>query len=139
MSDNLYILRVRLSWAKGVWREIAIPGDATLYELHKAILEAFEWADEDAHSFLMKNDPGDMNSVFLSESSIDTRHTHAAILDDFRLRKDDTFTYLYGHGERNNFPIKVVLLDEPDPRDTYPDVVDENGESPSQELAYYED
>lgn len=135
-SNNMYVLRVRLSWAKGVWREIAILGDSTLDELHQAILEAFEWSDEDVYAFYMTNNIRDMKAIYQPDSDNLTRDSKSARLDDFRLEEGDSFLYVFAEGERNQFPIKVMILDDPDPRSTYPDVVDENGESPAQDLAY---
>jgi hypothetical protein len=137
MSDNLYVLRVRLSWAKGVWREIAITGDRTLDELHHAILDAFEWTDEDTYSFAMDEDR--LDDRYTPESDLPNRQTHTTELDDLKLEEEQVFLYLFSDGERNQFPIKVMIVDDPDPQATYPDVVDENGESPDQELAYLDE
>lgn len=135
-SNNMYVLRVRLTWAKGVWREIAVLGDMSLDELHGAILDAFEWADEDVYSFYMTNNIRDLNSLYTPDNENGKRDAKKVILDDFRMEEGDSFLYVFAEGERNQFPIKIMILDDPDPRGSYPDVVDENGDSPAQELAY---
>jgi hypothetical protein len=137
MSDNLYILRVRLRWAKGVWREIAIRGDQNLEELHYSILDAFEWSNDDTYGFFMTNDLADFDAYY--KPGEEPRNSKTACLDDFRLEEEDTFLYIFGEGERNQFSIRVMMLDEPDPHEVYPDVVDEHGESPEQELAYLDE
>lgn len=136
MPDNLYVLRVRIPWAKGVWREIAIPGDRTLGELHRAILESFEWANEEVYRFTMQEYS---LSDYAPNADSRSRQTDYTRLDDLGLEEEQTFYYIFSDGERNRFPIKVMMIDDPDPRATYPDVVDENGESPDQELAYRDD
>lgn len=138
MSDNLYILRVRLRWAKGVWREIAIRGDQTLQDLHYSILEAFEWSNDDIYGFFMTNDIADLDAQYKPNSG-DQRDSKFTRLDDLNLDEEQTFLYIFGEGERNQFPIRVMMIDEADPYEVYPDVVDENGESPEQELAYLDD
>ncbi|HLA44847.1 MAG TPA: hypothetical protein VJZ27_15490 [Aggregatilineales bacterium] len=138
MSDNLYIMRVRLSWAKRVWREIAIRGDQTLADLHRGILDAFEWRDDDTYSFYMTDEIGDQRGLF-SPDADDMHNPESARLDDFDLYEEQTFIYIYGVGERNQFPIKVMMIDEPDSFSDYPDVVDEHGDSPEQNFAYYDD
>jgi hypothetical protein len=135
-SNNMYVLRVRLTWAKGVWREIAVLGDITLDELHNTILDAYEWSEEDTYGFFMTNNIRDFHAHYSPDHENAQRDTKQVCLDDFRFDEGDSFLYVFAEGERNQFPIKIMILDDPDPRVTYPDVVDENGESPSQELAY---
>ncbi len=137
MSENVYILRVRLSWAKGVWREIAILGSQTLTELHRAILEAFEWTDEDAYCFYLGDDIRD--KATLLSPALDDRNPEQIKIDEIDLEEELVFIYVYGEGERNQFIIKVMSIEDPEAGTTYPDVVDEKGESPDQELAYLED
>ena len=139
MADSLYILRVRLAWAKGVWREIAIRGNQTLDDLHRGIMDAFEWSDEDSYCFFMSNDPNDLESAYSLDADLPSRSTTATRLVDFDLEESQAFVYVFGAGERNQFSIKVMFVDEPDPGLQYPDIVDEKGESPDQELAYIDD
>jgi hypothetical protein len=136
-SRYLYILRVRLSWAKGVWREIAIRGDQTLHDLHRGILEAFEWSQDDAYSFYLNNDIKDARYVCMPGH--EKRDTHSTRLDTLHLDEEQEILYVFGDGERNQFPIRVMSIEVPEHGATYPDVVDERGESPEQELAYEED
>jgi hypothetical protein len=137
MSDNMYILRVRLSWAKGVWREIAMLGNHTLDELHHAILDAFEWTNDDTYCFNLGNDITDSRKLYTPDNDIGSRDSKIICLADLNLKEEQTFWYIFADGDRNQFPIKVMIIDDPDKRLTYPDVVDENGESPDQELAYH--
>ena len=139
MAENLYVLRVRLAWARGVWREIAIRSSQTLHDLHRGILDAFELSDDDSYCFYMSNDPNDLESAYSPNSDHPARSTMSARLVDFELDEDRAFIYVFGEGERNQFPIKVMFVDEPEPGAQYPDIVDENGESPNQELAYIDD
>lgn len=133
MSRNLYILRIKLRWAKGVWREIAIRGDQTLHELNKALLDAFEWTDEDAYRFTLSDDPADLSAIYAPGSPQDSEQTR---MDDLRLDEEQEFFYVFSEGERNLFTLRVMSIDEPEEGIIYPDVVDERGESPEQELAY---
>lgn len=132
-SRNLYILRIKLSWAKGIWREIAICGDQTLADLHKAILDAFEWVQDDSYRFYVSDDLDDLGAGY------DMKISAQAYLDEFDLDEDQEFLYFFSDGERNQFRIRVMSIDEPEIGMIYPDVVDESGESPEQELAYEDD
>lgn len=135
-SNNMYVLRVRLSWAKGVWREIALLGDSTLADLHRYILDAFEWSEDDVYRYYRTLDISSDRDLYSPDHDQEAHQTHFVSLDDLGLDEGDSFMYIFGDSEKNQFPIKVMILDDPDSRATYPDIVDENGESPSQELAY---
>jgi len=137
MSEaTLYVLRVKLTWAKGVWREIGIRGDQTLHELHLGILEAFEWSRDDVYAFSLNPDYSYKDKLYTPYAESEAWHSQRVCLDDLSLEEDQTFLYVFGEGERNQFPIRVMLIDRADPHTLYPDVMDENGESPSQDLAY---
>ena len=46
---------ISVSAGTGCYRHIQISQNATLYRLHEAILEAFEFMDDHAHAFFMDN------------------------------------------------------------------------------------
>ena len=138
MIDQVYVLRVKLSWAKGVWREIAVLGSHTLADLHLAILDAFEWVDNDEpYRFYMSNDPDDMTALYASND--DWHNPNDNALRDFDLEEEQCFIYAFGETERHRFSLKVMIVDKPEKGATYPDIVDENGESPEQDLAMTDD
>ncbi|MFP4323094.1 MAG: IS1096 element passenger TnpR family protein [Anaerolineales bacterium] len=138
MSDNAYVLRVRLIWAKGVWREIALRGDQTLHEIHLAILDAFEWQENDeTYAFSLEQDFVNLSRVYTPETDDESHQARGVTLDDLGLDEGDQFLYRFGDSERNHFPIKVMVLDDVESTASYPDIVDENGESPDQALAYH--
>lgn len=132
---DLYIIRVRLSWAKAVWREIAIRGDHTLADLHRAIMDAFEWSsdDEDYH-FYVASEVDDTAPNFGTTAA--TPHPTTVALSSLELDEDSEMISLYAAGERNIFRMRVMSVEDSEPGAIYPDVVDELGESPDQELAY---
>jgi hypothetical protein len=137
MSENAYVLRVRLVWAKGVWREIALRGDQTLHTLHLAILDAFEWQEDDeSYAFSLDQDFVSAAKLYTPEMDAPDHQTALVTLDDLKLDEGDSFVYRFGDSERNHFPIKVMMLDDIDSTASYPDIVDENGESPDQLRAY---
>lgn len=135
MSENLYTLRIRLKWAKGVWREIEILGTQTLEDLHYAILDAFEWSNDDPYQVINSDDVDNLDYIYEPNSTTEGRVAEATILDVLELEEGDTFFYVYGN-MRNEFRIKVMIVDDPDPYGDYPDIVDENGDSPDQSGAY---
>ena len=53
-SHNSLHLKLVLRYVRPLtWREVAIPGDATLAQLHQVIQQAFDWDDYHLHEFEM--------------------------------------------------------------------------------------
>ncbi|NJL94778.1 MAG: plasmid pRiA4b ORF-3 family protein, partial [Anaerolineae bacterium] len=125
-SENLYVLRVRLSWAKGVWRDVAIRGDQTLYELHRGVLDAFEWVDHEEPNFryYLSDAVGDEANLYETNGA---RDPYDVALDALNLEEDQVFLYVFGAGDRNQFKVRVASIEDPEPGLSYPDVIDETG------------
>ena len=136
MKDKVYVLRVRLSWAKGVWREIAIRGDQTLEDFHRGILDAFEWFKDDTYRFYMSDEQNDSTDLYEPERP--ERDTKSTSIGSFDLEEDHDFVYFFSSGEQNLFRIRVMSIEDTESGAEYPDIVDENGESPDQDQAFRE-
>ena len=74
-----YFFKVKLSYAKRIWRKIEIPGRLTLDNLHSGIQGAFGFASDHPYSFFMSGKAWDNRSDFeyyspeLSEDPFDPR------------------------------------------------------------------
>lgn len=134
MKDEVYVFRVKLSWAAGVWREIAILGGQTLHEFHQGILDAFEWYDNDTYRFYMSTELSD--AVDLYEPDRSQRDTLTTTIDAFDMEEGHEFVYYFSSGERNLFKIRLMSVEDSESGVDYPDVVDERGDSPEQDMAY---
>lgn len=134
MATDLYVFRVKLKWAKGVWREIAVRGDQTLHDLHLGILDAFEWTEVANSTYRFHMDKDVAHTPH--ERGRDGFDTEATTLQHFDLDEDDTCLYFFGEGDNNQFVLRVVSVEDPEPGVDYPDVVDENGDSPDQDRAF---
>jgi len=97
VSRKAYIFRARLlDLEPPITRELYVPGNRTLAELHAIIQTAFGWTDSHLHLFLWKGatyappDPDDFEPV-LDEA--DYR------LDDLNPRKGGRIEYVYDYGD----------------------------------------
>ncbi len=52
-ADNVHVLKVALDGSRGTWRRIAILGDQSLDDLHRAIFLAFDRYDEHLYTFYL--------------------------------------------------------------------------------------
>jgi hypothetical protein len=105
--------------------------NATLYKLHKAIINAFGFVDDHAHAFFMDNHYWSGNAAFLSmKMNGDERLTKSYKLEKLNLSKGDQFKYLFDFGDEWRFQCKV--LRELEEQIDIPRIIRSVGESPEQ-------
>ncbi len=89
-----YVISVSLG--TGCYRHIQISAEATLFELHKAMLAAFEFDDNRAHIFFMDDQVlRSQNAYFSYKAEKGTMLTKDFRLEQFSLQKGDRFSYLF--------------------------------------------
>lgn len=124
-----YIISV--SAGTGCYRHIQISKDATLYMLHKAIINAFDFDDDHGHVFFMDNKYWSKGEAYLSEQLRPGETvTKSRKLSKLGLEKGRQFKYLFDFGSEWRFQCKV--LRENDDCVDVPFVIRSVGESPEQ-------
>lgn len=122
---------ISVSAGTGCYRHIQISKSATLYKLHKAIIDAFNFEDDHAHAFFMDNHYWSGNAAFFSmKMHGDERLTKRYKLEKLNLSKGDQFKYLFDFGDEWRFQCKV--LRELEELTDKPRVIRSVGESPEQ-------
>ena len=126
-----YVISVSLG--TGCYRHIQISKNATLYTLHRAIINAFGFEDDHAHAFFMDNHYWSGNAAFFSmKMNGDERLTKSYKLKKLNLSKGDRFKYLFDFGDEWLFQCKV--LRELEEQIDIPLMIRSVGESPEQYL-----
>ncbi len=131
-----YVISVSLG--TGCYRHIQISAEATLYKLHKAILDAFGFEDDHAHAFFMDNRLWASEAVYCypkSEPGDYSSKSHK--LEKFRLQKGDKFKYVFDFGASWEFQCK--FLREVDGEIKAPKIIRCVGDAPEQYPVYEED
>ena len=126
---------ISVSLGTGCYRHIQISASATLYQLHKAILNAFDFDDDHQHAFFMDNrvwSPVDV--YFSSKEKARDRLTKKYTLKQIALAKDRKFKYLFDFGDEWIFQCRV--LREIEERTAVPSVIRSVGEAPEQYPEY---
>ena len=124
-----YVISVSLG--TGCYRHIQISETATLYKLHQAILNAFEFDDDHMHAFFMDNKRWSQWDYYVSSKSEPTdRLSKRYSLQKAGLAKGKKFLYLFDFGDEWVFQCKV--LREVDERTDIPGVIRIVGEAPEQ-------
>lgn len=131
-----YVISVSLG--TGCYRHIQISGSATLYKLHQAILNAFQFDDDHMHAFFMDNKRWSHWDCYVSSKSEPAdRLTKRYSLQKAGLAKGKKFLYLFDFGDEWVFQCKV--LQEVDEKTDIPAVIRSVGEAPDQYPNYDED
>ena len=122
---------ISVSAGTGCYRHIQISQNATLYQLHVAILEAFEFMDDHAHAFFMDNKTWSQYDAYYSmKMDGSERLTKGRKLEKLNLKKGTQFKYVFDFGEEWRFQCKVLRELEEDTKT--PLVIRSVGESPEQ-------
>ena len=147
MTTAVFVFKVALQGDKSIWRRIALKGDQTLGDLHRAIYAAFDRDEEHLYSFYFPK-PGAKgrarvrNAVEYSHPSVaedpdpfggrpvyDAEDTD---LDRLGLRARQTFYYLFDFGDSWWHDITVAQVGAPVEKGKYPRVLEKHGKSPPQ-------
>lgn len=131
-----YVISVSL--CTGCYRHIHIAASASLYRLHQAILDAFDFEDDHMHAFFMDNHLWSPASMYSSDASEPgQRLTRSYKLSQFHLQKGDKFRYVFDFGDSWEFQCR--LLRETEDATKTPIVLRSVGESPEQYPAWDEE
>ena len=126
---------ISVSAGTGCYRHIQISKSATLYRLHEAILEAFEFMDDHAHAFFMDNKTWSQYDAYYSmKMDGSERLTKSRKLEKLNLKKGSQFKYVFDFGDEWRFQCKV--LRELEENTKTPLVIREVGQSPEQYPEY---
>lgn len=122
---------ISISLCTGCYRHIRISASATLFRLHQAILNAFDFEDDHAHGFFMDNRIwSHYDAYFSMELKGDERLTTEYTLESLKLQIGDKFKYLFDFGDEWVFQCKV--LRELEEATDLPGVVRSVGNAPGQ-------
>jgi hypothetical protein len=118
MEENMgKSLILKVSLGSKCYRHIQIDVGATLYGLHYAILNAFDFDNDHMHAFFMNNRAWDESAEFICpEGDLDGAldFSDRVKLSKLKLVKGDKFLYIFDFGDDWRFQIRVLrVIDEP--------------------------
>ena len=127
--DISYVISV--SCGTGCYRHIQINKESTFFELHTAIIDAFEFFDDHAHAFFLDNRSwSDKNSLYSPVIEDEENFTTEYRLEEKALFKGDKFKYIFDFGEEWVFDCKVLQCN--DKLSKEPIVIKSKGQAPLQ-------
>ena len=105
-SDKSYVLDVRIAGIDPpVWRQLVVPGNRTLADLHRVLQMAFGWTDSHLHVFALRGERYGKPSRDDFEPLLDEA---AFTLDELGLRGRSRLNYEYDFGDGWVHDILVV-------------------------------
>ncbi|MFD0714531.1 plasmid pRiA4b ORF-3 family protein [Paenibacillus sp. GCM10027626] len=128
--DGTYVLKIALR--PNCWRSIQLSSHFTLYDLHMAIQEAFEFDDDHLYAFFMDGKTWSSKYAFYSPDAGDTPVVTDVRLGELNLSAGQSFLYLFDFGDEWEFTVTVEELLTTDTRKAKPRTIEEKGKSPAQ-------
>ncbi|XID95878.1 plasmid pRiA4b ORF-3 family protein [Paenibacillaceae bacterium WGS1546] len=133
--DGTYILQVAVR--RNCWRRIRISSHSTLYDLHEAIQQAFDFDDDHLYAFFLDGKIWSTKRAFYSPDADDRPVVTEACLGELELSIGQTFLYLFDFGDEWEFVVTVEDAGPIDSSQLQPQVIESEGAAPQQYGDYY--
>jgi hypothetical protein len=105
-----YVLKVNIKKSKpSIWRQLSVPADCTLGDLHEILQIAFGWDNDHMHSFTINSEMYGMNSIDFGYDN-DMSDEDSVCLYDLDLQPKQKFRYLYDFGDSWEHEISVSKI-----------------------------
>lgn len=130
---KIYVIRIVLDAEEDVIRDIAITPDATLFQFHHAIVDAFNLSTGEMSSFFRSNeswDQGEEISMMEFDPETDSNALEKTVLQDVFTQKGGRMLFVYDYLNLWTFYLEVIDIREADPDKQYPALVGRLGETP---------
>ncbi|MFQ6039763.1 MAG: SEC-C metal-binding domain-containing protein [Candidatus Poribacteria bacterium] len=127
-----YTFKVTYEYDRDVWRKIEIAENQTLDDLHSAIIDSVDFADDHLYSFFLSGRAWDKSTEYASPYA-DGANAARMKIKDLRLRMKQKFLYLFDYGDEHRFEVQLTEINPDASKKTrYPRIVEKHGEAPSQ-------
>jgi len=127
-----YTFKVTYEDDEDIWRKIEVSENQTLDDLHRIILDSFDFGHDHLYSFYLSGRAWDKSTEYSSPHA-NGRNADRMRIRDLHLRMKQKFLYLYDFGDQHHFEVQLMEINLDAPKDVrYPVIVEKYGDSPSQ-------
>lgn len=120
MNSPIYKLKVTLRYIRPpIWRRVEVPGDFSLFNLHRTLQAAMGWTDSHLHQFMHRGVYYGVPDREFDMPVISERRTHLA---DLLEHPKDHLIYEYDFGDSWEHDVVLEGIIEATPRVRYPRV-----------------
>lgn len=132
--EGTFVFKVSL---EDIWRTIALSGNHTLEDLHRAIQDAYDFDDDHLYAFSMNPRRLDWRKSYHDSRGEDGPYADEAYIGKLYLYTGQHLLYVFDFGDNWHFAIKVQEIKD-QPFSGQPRILKSQGESP-QQYPDYED
>jgi hypothetical protein len=126
--DGTFIFRVSLG---KIWRLIAMPADATLYDLVDCILGSVNFDDDHLHQFTFRDRMGATQAI-AHPAMEEGPWTDEFVIGTLPLEAGQSMELLYDFGDNWPFTVKLERVEPPSTKAKGPRILEKHGKSPVQ-------
>jgi hypothetical protein len=130
---NIFKFRVIVDTENDVFRDIEIETDATFEELHRSILDGFDFEEGEMASFYMSNESWEKGLEIPLMDMGDAMSMLNTKLSDMLSKPSEKVLYVYDFLRMWIFYVELVEVKKDKPSTIYPRVALAYGEAPSQD------
>ncbi|MGD9154019.1 MAG: hypothetical protein PVG90_00750 [Bacillota bacterium] len=125
-GGRIFVFKVKLFYAKRIWRQIEIRGTDTLHDLHGAIYNVFEFDEEHLYAFFLSNKFWDQTTEYAHPRSDGSRPANKAVIGRLGLSVKQKIAYVFDFGTEQRFEVELVAVHDAEPQARYPREVKRN-------------
>ena len=129
--DGVYIFKVSLLSKKDIWRKIKVSSDHTLFDLGKAILDAYRFDYEHLFSFFMDGEEWSLYK-FTSPVEDEGPHSDKIKIGELNLHIGQKILFLYDYMREWRFEVELENIEKDKPKPDTPKIIERHGKSPDQ-------
>ena len=132
---NIFKFRVIIDTEQDVFRDIEIETESTFEELHRAILDGFDFEEGEMASFYMSNESWQkgLEIPLMDMGGDKSLHMKSTRLSEMLSKPSDKVLYVYDFMRMWIFYVGLVEIKKDKPSTIYPRVALVYGEAPSQD------
>jgi hypothetical protein len=120
MAQPVFRLKTTLRNIRpAIWRRLEVPGDLSLFELHRVLQGAMGWSDSHLHQFIHRGTYYGAPDREYGTPTVSERHTRLA---DLLGRPKDRFVYEYDFGDSWEHDVVLEEIHDAQPGVRYPRV-----------------
>jgi len=125
-NDQVFDFKVKVFYAKRIWRQIEIKGSQSLHDLHEAIFDSFGLEPDHLYAFYLSNKFWDKNTEY-AHPAAESRPANRIKLNRLNLNIRQKIAYVYDFGDECRFEVELVAIhDELEKKVEYPREIKRN-------------
>lgn len=125
INDQVFVFKVKIFYAKRIWRQIEIKGSQTLHDLHKSIFDSFELDPDHLYAFYLSNKFWDKQTEY-AHPAAESRPANKVKISRLDLNIKQKIAYVYDFGDEHRFEVELITIHDVEKKVKYPREIKRN-------------